>query len=221
MRMLGTAALTLGLWAAQAQADDVSWRPVTARTPTQTVAAAPGVAVVTLGRPVVSLGQPTASEVTPVSYNPDATTPQPIIRAQAPDGPPPVPAPGAPATPLYQAPPPPPPPGPTSIYQPPPPPVSIGTPYVGDERYNQGLVTDPTLAPGPGGRHPFWGKVCDTCGLDQFESRKRFQTRSLEKAERIHLQGNALERTSSFLRKQYLVLRPAILFETSGLCAGY
>lgn len=93
-RWLSGLACALGICAGFARAEEATWRPVIARTP----AAAPAA---TLGKPVPLAGGAAAppvtdSAVTPASFSaPAAAIQRPVIRAQAPD----VPPPGVPAVP--------------------------------------------------------------------------------------------------------------------------
>src|SRR5215470_14042964 len=92
--------MVLGLWVAGARADDAGWRPV-GTTPTPEVVASSQAPAVSLGRPVAVGSSANASataaavslldpRVAPVSYSPADQPPPIIVRAQAPDVPPPV-----------------------------------------------------------------------------------------------------------------------------------
>jgi len=133
---IGSLGMSLGLLVAGARAQEYRWVPASPRPPENLRPA------VTLGRPMAVY--PAASSVpadtgladrrlTPASYSPvGLSTPQPIIRAQAPDPVVPTPAPIPAPTPS--------PPGP--------PPIG-GIPASPNERYNCGVVTDPPPAGGP------------------------------------------------------------------------
>jgi hypothetical protein len=180
----GGLGLSLALWAAGAQGQEYSWRPVP---PSGARSAPPAPATaVSLGRPVALDAAPDAP-VSPVSFAQPNPEPRPSFRAQAADAPRPVTL-GAPVTRQSVA--------PASYVQALPPPAYSngpayrvaqappGAPVTGEELYNTGAVSGAPGAlgtpPPPGGGFfgppvaPLWGvealgcTSCDTRSL--FES---------------------------------------------------
>jgi hypothetical protein len=100
-RLLGGVGLALGLWTGAACAEEANWHPVASTPPAGRSAEATPAA--TLGRPVPRSRQPSAADggVIPVTFTAQpAAEFGPIIRAQAPDVPPPGTAPVQPVPPL-------------------------------------------------------------------------------------------------------------------------
>lgn len=140
-RWVAGVGVALAAWAGAARAGDSGWSPVSATAARARPAAS-------LGRPVpmASLGSPARAAPEPALTR-TSHSQGPIIRAQAPDVPPPGapgPVPGGPPAGGFVA------------------PDAPGLPPVGDERYNNGVVIDAPPAKGKG--FGFLGGLCDRLG---------------------------------------------------------